>query len=71
MSENITLDELCKMYDIIIPKPFLEALEKAYTPERCIYILSKSIIINQNIKIIDPNLIDKYLKPKNKITKFR
>ena len=72
-NKTCTLNELCKMHDLIIPGPFLDALEQAYKPEECIQIISKSISTKDNLKVIDPILIDKYIRSKNKfgLIKFR
>ena len=70
MSENddikITLNDLYKSCNIIIPEILLNALEAKYTPIECVKLLSKIIVSNNNLKIIDPDLIDKYIKSKNK-----
>jgi hypothetical protein len=66
-NDKITLNQLYRMHGIIIPEPFLGALEKAYTPEECIKLLSVSISTSKNLKVIDPELINKYIKPKNNL----
>ena len=72
MSNKITFDELCKSCDIILPKVIIDALEAKYTPEECIELLSKINLSNDNLKIIDTNLIDKYIKSKkNSLIRFR
>jgi len=52
---------------------FLDAIESKYTPLECIQLLSKIILTNDNFYIIDPNLIDKYIRSKNKngLIRFR
>ena len=72
-NKKVTLNDLCKSCDLVIPEPFLKALEKAYKPEECVFILSQSISTNNKLKLIDPELIDQYIKSKNKfgLIKFR
>lgn len=71
--DNITFNDLCKSCDIIIPEILLNALEAKYTPEECVILLSKTILTNNNLRVINPTLIDKYIKSKNKngLIKFR
>ena len=70
---KITLNDLYKSCDIIIPEILLEALEAKYTPRECIELLSKINLTNINLKIIDSNLIEKYIESKNKpgLIRFR
>jgi hypothetical protein len=72
-NEKVTLNDLCKSCELVIPKPFLEALEIAYTPEECINIISLSIASHNPLKVINPELIEQYIKSKNKfgLIKFR
>ena len=67
LDKEITLNVLCESCDLVIPEPLLEALEKAYKPEECVKILSKSISTNESLKVINPKLIEQYLKSKKKL----
>jgi hypothetical protein len=72
-NEKITFNELCKSCNVIVPEIFLDAIELKYTPVECVQLLSKIILTNDSLNIIDPNLIDKYILSKNKngLIKFR
>ena len=63
---KITLIDLYKSCNIIIPDILLNALEAKYTPQECVELLSKITLTNKNLKIIDSNLIEKYIESKNK-----
>ena len=75
MSKNnnikITLNDLYKSCGIIIPEILLNALETKYTPLECVELLSKIVLDNNSLKIIDSNLIDEYIKSNNRLIKFR
>ena len=62
MDNKITLNDLYRSCDIIIPEILLNALESKYTRIECVELLSKIILTSKSLKIIDPNLIDRYIK---------
>jgi hypothetical protein len=62
MDNKITLNDLYRSCDIIIPEILLNALESKYTRIECIELLSKIVLTNDKLKIIDPKLIDIYIK---------
>ena len=62
MDNKITLNDLYRSCDIIIPDILLNALESKYTRIECVELLSKIILTNNSLKLIDPNLIDRYIK---------
>jgi hypothetical protein len=67
-SDNVTtLNDLCKSCNLNIPEPILKALEKAYTSDECVIIISKSLSTKKSLKIMNPIVIDQYIKSKNKI----
>ena len=64
-NEKISFNDLCKSCDLLIPKPFLDAIEKKYKPEECINILTKSLSSNESLKVIEPILLKKYINSNN------
>jgi len=74
MSNNkITFNDLCKSCDIVIPPNIINSLETKYKPIECVKILSTLNLSNNNLRIIDANLIDQYIKSKSKnnLIRFR
>ena len=52
---------------------FLDAIKSRYKPIECVQLLSKIVLTKYNLIIIDSNLIDRYIKSKNKygLIRFR
>ncbi len=71
--DKITFYDLCKSCNVNIHEIFLDAIESKYTPIECVQLLSKIVLTNENLIIIDSHLIDKYIKSKNKngLIRFR
>lgn len=72
-NDKITFNELCLSCNVIVPQIFLDAIESKYTPTECVQLLSKIVLTNNSLNIINSNLIDKYIISKNKngLIRFR